>query len=227
MNLDILLVTDTAASVQISAMWNADVPPSHWAMFNTFWNQVISTDQVQSWRESISPADLFFKFAIASIPPLVTWYYLSSEFLEYISNSQILFLSILIQLTSVLLFLSIGAWLPMAGCIICVLAVNYDVNTKTYWQGYVRPSLLFLTAVCNSIQFAWLLALVGEAGWDAFYYQITLDQLYSLSYQFIITNESSPTWVALMLPNVLLVNISLLIGSAICVVLEGISFRKN
>lgn len=223
--LDMLVVSDSAASVMLSATWNEK--PSTWFISSTFWKQIVDTDEVQSWRESTKAADVFFKFAIAVIPALVTWYYLSKEFLEYISTNQILFLSIFIELPAILLFLSLGAWLPMAGSIICVLAVNYEVNNKHYWQGFVRPSLLFLKAASNSIQFAWLLALVGQSGWSAFYYQLTLDQLYAMSYHFIITNQSSPTWVGLMMPVILLVNISFLIGAAICVVLESIAIRRR
>ena len=225
-NLDILLVSEAAESVQLSATWNKAPADGSWFLSSTFWNQVVDSDGVQSWRLSTDSAQVFFKFAIASIPAIVTWYYLSVEFLEYISESQILFLSIFIELPAILLFLSLGAWLPMAGSIVCVIAVNYDVNRKQYWQGFVRPSLLFVKAACNSIQFAWLLTLVGQAGWNAFFYELTLDQLYEMSYRFIVTGQSSPTWVALMLPNILLVNLSFLIGAAICVVLESITARK-
>jgi hypothetical protein len=226
-NLDLLLVSNTAASVELSATWNKPPADDSWFLASTFWKQVVESDGVQSWRESTESAAVFFKFLIAAIPAGVTWYYLSVEFLEYISDSQILFLSIFIELPAILLFLSLGAWLPMAGSIVCVLAVNYDAsNRKQYWQGYVRPSLLFVKAACNSIQFAWLLALVGQAGWNAFYYSLTLSQLYEMSYRFIITNQSSPTWISMMLPNILILNLAFLIGSAICVVLESIAARK-
>ena len=226
MLLDLLLVSESASSVNLHATWNADSAQSNWFLFSTFWKQVISTDQVQAWRESTNQADVFFKFLIAVIPVIVTWYYLSVEF-NNISTDQILFLSIFVQLPAILLFLSLGAWLPMAGCIICVLAINYDVNRKSYGQKWVRPGLQFLNAACNSIQFAWLLTLVGQAGWNAFYYELTLDQLYSMSYSFIITDQSSPTWVALMLPIVLITNLAFLIGAAICVVLESVTARKK
>jgi hypothetical protein len=226
-NLDILLVSNTASSVELSATWNRPSQSGSWFLSSTFWKQVVESDGVQSWRESTESAAVFFKFAIAAIPVIVTWYYLSIEFLEYISDSQILFLSIFIELPAILLFLSLGAWLPMAGSIVCVLAVNYDVNRRQCWQGYIRPSLLFVKAACNSIQFAWLLALVGQAGWNAFYYELTLQQLYELSYRFIITSQSSPTWISIMLPVILIINFAFLIGSAICVVLESIAFGKS
>ena len=211
--------------MQLSATWNVATPASNWFLYSTFWNQVIATDSIQSWRESTNNADVFFKFLIAVLPVIVTWYYLSVEFWEYIPKGQILFLSIFVELPSILLFLSLGAWLPMAGSIICVLAVNYEVKSKKNWLNWVRPSLLFLKGACNSIEFAWLLTLVGQAGWNAFYYDLTLDQLYTMSYQFIITDQSSPTWVALMLPIILQVNFAFLIGAAICVVLESVAGR--
>lgn len=218
--LDVLLVSDSAASVELHASWKQQ-NQSDWFLFFSIWNQVVDSDQIQGWRESTEGAAVFFKFAIAVIPLAVTWYYLASEFIiDHLPESQITFLTVFIQLPSILLFLSMGAWLPMAGCIICVLAVNYGVQDKKYWSSSLRPLLLFITAVCNSVQFAWILALVGEAGWSAFYYALTLDQLYDISYKFIITNQSSPTWIALMLPIILMVNGSFLLGSAICVVLE-------
>jgi hypothetical protein len=226
-NLDILLVSNNAASVELSATWNRPATDGSWFLASTFWKQVVESDAVQTWRESSESAAVFFKFFIAAVPVIVTWYYLSIEFFEYISDSQILFLSIFIELPAILLFLSLGAWLPMAGSIVCVLAVNYDVsNRRQYWQGYVRPSLLFVKAACNSIQFAWLFALVGQAGWNAFYYDLTLSQLYEMSYRFIITSQSSPTWISVMLPIILIINLSFLVGSAICVVLESITARK-
>ena len=230
MTLDVLLVGDPTATVTLSATWKGEQQgTSNWFLSSTFWRQIVDSDQLQGWRESADDAAVFFKFAISVIPAFFTWYYLSVEFLEYISDSQILFLSIFIELPAILLFLSLGAWLPMAGSIICVLAVNYDVSTKPpkYWQGYVRPSLLFLKAASNSIQFAWLLALVGQGGWNAFFYELTLQQLYDMSYHFIITYQSSPTWIALMLPIVIILNFAFLLGSAICVVLESITAQAR
>jgi hypothetical protein len=225
--LDILLVSETASNVEIHASWKKK-NQSDWFLFYSIWNQVVDSDQLQGWRDSSEDAAVFFKFAIAVIPLAITWYYLSAEYIfHYLQEGQITFLTVFIQMPTILLFLSMGAWLPMAGCIVCVLAVNYEVKKTNNWVGALRPSLLFLTAVCNSIQFAWILALVGEAGWNSFYYALTLDQLYSISYKFIITNQSSPTWIALMLPVIILTNASFLLGSAICVVLETMSKRRT
>ncbi len=224
--LDILLVSETASNVEIHASWKKK-NQTDWFLFFSVWNQVVDSDQLQSWRDSSEDVAVFFKFAIAVIPLAITWYYLCSEYiLHYLHDGQITFLTVFIQMPTILLFLSMGAWLPMAGCIVCVLAVNYEVNKTNNWIGVLRPSLLFLTAVCNSIQFAWILALVGEAGWSSFFYSLTLDQLYAISYKFIITNQSSPTWIALMLPIIILVNASFLLGAAICVVLETMSKNR-
>jgi hypothetical protein len=225
--LDILLVSDSVASVELHASWKKK-PRSEWFLFFSATDQVVDSDQLQGWRESYDSVDVFFKFAIAATPLAITWYYLCAEYIyHYFHDGQIIFLSVFIQMPSILLFLSMGAWLPMAGCIICVLAVNHEVNRQASpWRAMIRPSLLFLTAVSNSIQFAWLLALVGQAGWNAFFYALTLDQLYLLSYKFIITNQSSPSWVAIMLPVTLMVNAAFLVGSAICIVLETMAGRK-
>ena len=226
-NLDILLVSDSAASVELHASWKQK-NHTDWFLFFSIWEQVVDSDQIQAWRESVEGVDVFFKFLFAVYPLMFTWYHLAAEYIRSTNTpSQIIFLSVFIQMPSILLFLSMGAWLPMAGCIVCVIAVNHEVSTKKNWVGMLRPSLLLLTAVCNSIQFVWLLALIGEAGWNAFYYNLTLDQIYTISYKFIVTNQSSPTWIALMLPIILMVNASFLLGAAICVVLEGLSKTKS
>jgi hypothetical protein len=225
-NLDIFLVSDSVEAVELHASWKHK-NQTDWYLFFSIWEQVVDSDLLQDWRESTTGGDVFFKFLIAVFPLMFTWYHLSSEYIyHFLAQSQVIFISVFIQLPSILLFLSMGAWLPMAGCIVCVLAVNHEVSNTKKWIGLIRPSLLFLTAVCNSIQFVWILALIGEAGWNAFYYSLTLDQIYTISYKFIITNQSSPTWIALMLPIILMINASFLIGSAICVVLEGISKTK-
>jgi hypothetical protein len=224
--LDVLMISDWASTVELHASWKP-INQSEWFLFFSIWNQVVESDALQEWRESTDGGAVFFKFAIAVIPLAVTWYHLAAAFLQKVPNSQITFLTIFIQMPAILLFLSMGAWLPMAGCIICVLAVNQGVQKERVWSAWIRPSLLFLTAVCNSIQFAWLLALVGQAGWNAFYYALTLDQIYDISFKFIITNQSSPTWIALMLPIILLVNGSFLLGAAICVVLESMGKSQS
>jgi hypothetical protein len=121
-----------------------------------------------------------------------------------------------------------GAWLPMAGSIICVIAINHTPESSaTWWRSMVRPTLFFITAACNSIQFAWLLTLVGQAGWSAFLYEGSLKQLAELSSRFIISDSTSPTWVGLMLPSLLLVNLAFLLGSAVCIVLETLRARAS
>jgi hypothetical protein len=87
----------------------------------------------------------------------------------------------------------------------------------------IRPALFFITAACNSIQFAWIMALVGQAGWSAFLYDSTLRQLSDLSSNFIISDSTSPTWIGLSMPSVLLVNVAFLVGSSVCIVLETIA----
>jgi hypothetical protein len=84
----------------------------------------------------------------------------------------------------------------------------------------IRPTLFFLTAACNSVQFAWMLTLVGQAGYNAFLYEGSIKQLSELSSEFIISSATSPTWIGLMLPSLLLVNLAFLLGSAVCIVLE-------
>ena len=136
-----------------------------------------------------------------------------------------------VLLPSALLFLTVGAWLPMAGCIICVVAINHtpystDASSSATWSWgqTIRFLLLFVTAACNSVQFVWMLVLMQQAGWTAFTYDWTLKQLADRSSQFIIAGN--PVWIGLLLPTVLLVNLSFLLGSAICVAMELIAWWR-
>ena len=220
--LDTLIVT-SGASVQLRFAWHHQgETPS----FLSTWEQWQTTkdDGVQTWRDSSDGAAVFFKFAIMIIPLLIVWYFLAVQFDELVDNSQVLFLCIFVLLPSTLIFISVGAWLPMAGSIICAIAINHTPSTNSpissWWRIMIRPSLFFITAACNSIQFAWMLALIGQAGWSAFLYESSLQQLSDLSSKFIISDSTSPTWIGLALPSVLLVNLAFLLGSAICIVLE-------
>ena len=65
-----------------------------------------------------------------------------------------------------------------------------------------------------------MLTLVGQAGYNAFLYEGSIKQLSELSSEFIISSATSPTWIGLMLPSLLLVNLAFLLGSAVCIVLE-------
>ena len=175
------------------------------------------------WRRSASNVVVFFKFFFLVIPLLFAWYFLGVNFMDVVVHSQILLLCIFVLFPSILIFLSMGAWLPMAGSIICVIAINHTPETssmQTWWRSMIRPTLFFLTAACNSVQFAWLLALIGQAGYSAFLYENSIKQLADLSSEFIIASSSSPTWIGLMLPSLLLVNMAFLLGSAVCIVLE-------
>lgn len=99
-------------------------------------------------------------------PLLILWYYLAVKFEGVVPSNQILFMCIFVLLPSVLIFLSVGSWLPMAGSIICVIAINHSPPSASadpfHWRVHMRHLLLFITAICNSIQFAWIMDLIGE-----------------------------------------------------------------
>jgi len=191
-----------------------------------------NTDSVQGWRESTDSFAVFLKFAIVSTPLFMVWYFLTVQFsnlFKAMEHNQVIVLCIFVLIPSILLFLSIGAWLPMAGSIVCGIVVNHipaKSNEKgtQWWKAYFRPALFFITAVCNSIQFAWILALYSQAGWNAFFYDFSLHQLSEISSNFIISGSVSTNWISLILPCVLLVNASFLVGSAICIVLEVLEY---
>jgi hypothetical protein len=189
----------------------------------SMWDQTPGslTDKAQGWRDSDETTAVFIKYAIAVIPLLLLWYFLTVNFRYVVDSYQILMLCLFVLLPASVFFMTIGAWLPMIGCIICTLAINHtpaDQARPGAWAPTMRHALLFLTAVCNSVQFVWVLVLVGQADWSAFLYDDTLKQLSTLSSQFIVTGE--PTWVGLVLPLALTINFAFMLGAAICVAME-------
>ena len=231
-NLDALIVT-RGASVHLDFKWQEPAPGS--GLINNFQTPWVNPDGdgISDWRQSSSKTAVFFKFFFLITPLLLAWYFLGLNFMAIVVNSQILLLCIHVLLPSILIFLSMGAWLPMAGSIVCVIAINHTPDSSSgltsRWRSLVRPALFFITAACNSIQFAWLLTLVGQAGYSAFLFEGSIRQLAELSSKFIISDSTSPTWVGLMLPSLLLVNLAFLLGSAVCIVLETLprlSFHK-
>ena len=222
MSHDLLLVT-AGAKVQMRWRWHdlSDTPS-----LLSAWEQTSAShdDQTQNWRDASDATSVFFKYAIAIIPLLLLWYYLAVRFREIVENYQVLMMCLYVLLPAVLFFLSVGAWLPMVGAIVCTLAINHTpavYTTPGAWTPSLRHAMLFLTAICNSVQFVWLFVLVGQAGWSAFLYDLTLKQIASLSSQFIVSGE--PQWVGLVLPVELLFNLAFLLGAAICVAMELIA----
>ena len=214
---DILLVTP-GASVQMRWKWHdAGARPP----LLTPWEQTASAsdDQAQSWRDATDDSTVTLKNTIAVIPLLILWYYLAVTFRFVVIEFQILLTCLFVLLPAALLFLTVGAWLPMAGCIVCVLAIHHTpAASGGGWSSVFRHLLLFLTAVCNSVQLIWILVLVQQTGWSAFLYAYTLSQITDASSQFIIAG--SPTWIGLLLPVVLLVNLTFFVGAALCVAME-------
>jgi hypothetical protein len=229
---DLLLVT-AGATVQMRWQWHDLGVPA--PLLGT-WQQNTDTkqDQAESWRTSSDNSSVFFKFVIAVIPLQILWYYLTVTFSCHVRDYQVLMTCLFVLLPCALFFLTVGAWLPMAGCIICVIAISHapinhargsrddgaSDSSVSWWGPTVRHALLFLTAVCNSVQFVWILVLVQEAESSAFLYEHTIKQLADTSSQFILDGTASPTWIGLLYPIVLTVNFGFLLGCAICVALE-------
>jgi hypothetical protein len=234
---DILLVTP-GATVEMRWEWhNAGVQPP----LLDAWQQTPSSyaDQAQTWRDSSEGGAVFLKYAIAVTPLLILWFYLAVTFGRLVIEYQVLMMCLFVLMPCVLFFLTVGAWLPMAGCIVCVIAINHTPSINNNlpqalggndavsssaspgWGPTIRHVLLFITAVCNSIQFVWILVLVQQAEWSAFLYSGSLTQLAEMSSQFIVSG--TPMWVGLLLPIVLTINFAFLLGSAMCVAMEMIS----
>jgi hypothetical protein len=243
-SLDALIVT-RGALVKLKFSWShSTAENSDMYTFNSknefnSWSSWHTSDDdlAQSWRTSNDTFAVFLKFAIVSIPLFMVWYFLTVQFFSLFSskeNTQIIILCVFILLPSILLFLSVGAWLPMTGSIICGLVINHapshlqhTSSHKAWWNVYLRPSLFFLTAVCNSIQFIWILILSSQAGWNAFFYDFSLKQLSDISSNFIVSGTVSTNWISLILPCLLLVNLSFILGSCICIVLEVLEYWNH
>ena len=228
--LDILVVT-AGATVRMHATWKPD-PPQSYSLLQPTWRQIVDTDDLQSWRTSTSSTDIFFRLFFAVSPLLYCWYYLTIGFETYISDNSILLLTAMVLFPSVLVFLTIGAWVPMIGCLFCIIAVNQASSTShsritARCIEFMRHSLLFVLAASNSIQFAWLVALIVQSGYTAFLHDTTIKQLYTLSHNFIITSGAPPNWIAIMLPCIMTINLAYLLGTAVCIALEvtALKFR--
>ena len=229
--LDVLLVS-AGASVRMHASWKPD-PPQSYSIMQPTWNQIVTTDAAQPWRESTDATNIFMRFFFAISPLLYCWYCLVIGFETHVSKNGIILLTVLVLFPSVLVFLTVGAWVPMVGCLFCIIAVNQasSVSHSRLTAGvieFMRHSLLFVLAATNSVQFAWLVALLAQAGYTAFFHDTTLSQLYTLSHSFIITSGASPNWIAIMLPCVMTINVAYLLGTAVCIALEvtALKFRS-
>jgi hypothetical protein len=66
----------------------------------------------------------------------------------------------------------------------------------------------------------WVIVLISEAGWPAFYFDYSLKQLSEMSHEFIVSDFTSPTSIGLLMPVSLTVNLTMMIGASICIVME-------
>jgi hypothetical protein len=69
--------------------------------------------------------------------------------------------------------------------------------------------------------------LIGTAGWPAFYFPQSIQQLSDMSNNFIISAYATPFWIALVMPIVLTINITMVLGWAIGFVLEMLPVWAN
>ena len=217
---DVLLVT-AGANVQMRWLWHDAGVRS--PLLNV-WEQTATaySDHAQSWREASGDGAVFFKFMVVVIPLLIVWYFLAVSLQEIIVDYQVLMACLFVLIPAALLFLTVGAWLPMAGAILCVVAINHTPyngpETSSRWAPYMRYLLLFITSASNATYLIWVLVLIQQAGWASFMYDSSIHQLADATSQFIVSGY--PNWVGLLLPVVLLTNLAFLLGAGICVGME-------
>ena len=226
--LDVILVTPNTG-VETHAIWEAH---EEYSTFLWLFKQFVHDDSLRSWRESTDNPTVCIRFIIAISPVLICWYYLTLRFEQHVCSGGVVLLWVMILLPATLLFVSVGAWIPAVGGVACVIAINNRANSgdKRGWGPLsvkIRHGLLFLMASCNSIQFVWLIVLIAQAGYSAFLYDLSLRQLYSMSYSLIISSGAPASFVALMLPSTLALTLSFMLGAVLCLVMELINERKS
>ena len=146
------------------------------------------------------------------------WYYMTVNFEKMVESSptrQILMTCIFVLLPASLLFFVVGAWIPLAGCITCALALNHSTNLAP-----IRIVLMFITLACNLAQFIYVIYIINSAGISAFMYEDSLrqiqDQVSGLAFV-----SGSPTWISLVMPTTLALNAAFAIGVLTCIVYEA------
>lgn len=219
MGIDVLLVT-SGAEVSFRHTWHDRSKEtellSNWGK----WTEHAATDGLQTWRDSTDSGAVFIRYVIAITPFLMMWMYLAVHFETMVqgsSVSQVLLLSIFVLLPASLLFFVVGAWIPLAGCIVCIIAINSSV-----YFPVTRIILLCITLLCNVVQFVFILVVIALAGFEAFMYEDSLqqiqDQLGGVAFL-----SGTPTWLGLILPSTLVVNGGFALGAVACIVYETYS----
>ena len=216
MGLDALIVT-AGSSVFFRYTWHDRFKDS---LLLDNWKQWSATndDGIKTWRESTDGGAVFLRYAIAITPFLMLWYYMAVNFQQIVAEStlrQILQLCIFMLLPASVLFFVVGAWVPLGGCIACALAVNHSAN-----QRPIRVILLLITAICNALQFSYVVAIAVRANYNAFMYEDSLRQIQDQvgGVAFI---SGSPTWIALVMPVMIMINFTFAMGSLTCFVYES------
>jgi hypothetical protein len=111
-------------------------------------------------------------------------------------------------------FFVVGAWIPLAGCITCALAINNSSNNQM-----IRITLLIITALCNAVQFCLVMFVIGAARYTAFMHDDSLRQVHE-QMGGVAFLSGTPTWIALVMPVTILMNAMFAIGAFICAVYE-------
>lgn len=217
MGLDAFVVT-AGASVSFRYKWHDRTKDT---MLLDNWRQWADSknDNFQVWRDSTDAGPVFIRYAIAILPFLMLWFYLAKHFQDIVDQSksrQVLQLSIFVLLPASLLFFVVGAWIPLAGCITCALAINSSID----YIPTVRILLLIVTLGCNLAQFVFAMVVIGIAGnLNAFMFEDSLrqvqDQLAGIAFV-----SGSPTWIVLVMPVTIAINLGFALGALTCIIYE-------
>jgi hypothetical protein len=103
-----------------------------------------------------------------------------------------------------ILFFSVGAWIPLAGTVLCGIAINLQSNDA------VRMGLYAVALLCNVIHLLYMTISYATFGYNAFMHA---DSIQTVGTAFV---SGSPAWITLTMPTTFCVNLFFCIGIAVC-----------
>jgi hypothetical protein len=172
------------------------------------------SDGFQDWRDSTYAFPVAMRYAIVITPFLMLWYFLLVNYSQDSSSSSdvdSLPMCIFVLLPSSLLFFATGAWLPLAGAVLCGIAVQVPIGVAAH------VVLLFLAFVCNLVHGVACVVIFSEFGLNTFMHADTIRMLPSHVGAFM---SGSPSWITLTLPCTVAVNCCFCFGTGVCIWME-------
>jgi hypothetical protein len=199
--LDAILVT-AGAGVSFRYTWrNKDAGQllDNWVQW-----EYTKTDAIQEWRDSTEMFPVILRYMIASLPLMMLWYFLLVGYDRTAESSIVQPMCIFILTPASIVFFSVGAWIPLAGTVLCGIAINLQSNDA------VRMGLYAVALLCNVIHLLYMTISYAVFGYNAF---MRADSIQTVGTAFV---SGSPAWITLTMPTTFCVNLFFCIGIAVC-----------